>query len=86
MITTQSFWQLPAWSKLDKLDETRHAHFILEALQDTETGVMVEQDGSIIIHGDREGLLVYQPSLSLFLILCLYSAFMSILYPSSSTR
>lgn len=53
-----SFWDLPACSVLDTLNEKDHTDKIIEALGDRETGISFNDPEYITIYGKEEALLL----------------------------
>lgn len=71
---TSSFWKFPHDSKIDVLQEPQHTHLILAALRDRETSIELESDGTFILYGPQDGLLVVPQLITTRLLLYIYSA------------
>lgn len=71
-ILFRGFWKLPCCSKLNHLDERRHADIILRALADSETQVEHVNRTTYSLTGPSESLLLIPQSkvLQMVLFLC----------------
>jgi len=74
-----SFWNLPAWSKLDELKETNHMQHIVPALEDALTHVEEFEREEYILYGPEEALLFRPHGLIPRLAMTLYCNMMSLL-------
>lgn len=81
----KSFWDFPACSKIDILDENKHAHLILASLRDLSTGVEPVDHTTYTIYGANEALLVQTVSMPLRIALMVYGRVVSfVTHPTSS--
>ena len=75
-----SFWDFPACSKYDVLEERKHMRLITGALDDPLTGAELINNKDVVLYGPEEALLVRTRSFSLRIGLHLYAVFTSIVY------
>jgi len=75
-----SFWNFPMSCKYDVLEEQKHLHLIVGALADPLTGTEIVNNKDVVLYGPEEALLVRAKSFSLRIGICLYSAFIGIVY------
>lgn len=75
------FWDFPQSAKWDQLDEhnPRHAKLIINALEDTETGVECIDRETYSMYGEEEALLVRPKSVLLFICLDIYRGLCAIM-------
>lgn len=69
---TKQFWDFPHDSKLDVLQDPQHLHVMLKALNDEETDIQYNHDGTYTLYGRQEALLAVPKLLSTRLLLCFY--------------
>lgn len=69
---TKTFWHFNHDCKYDILSEPQHTHLILNALNDEETSIQYNNDGSYTLYGRQEALLAIPKLLSTRLLLCFY--------------
>lgn len=73
------FWKtLPAWSKLDELDEERHAHHLQNALSDPSTQIDKTERNTYILYGEDQALLLRPVNKVIKWGIELYVAFISL--------
>ena len=81
----KSFWDFPACSKIDVLDERKHSHLILAALRDNVTEAEAVDRTTYTIYGSNEALLVQTVSMPLRVALLVYGRVISFMtHPTSS--
>lgn len=68
------FWAFDHSCKWDILYEPQHTHLILEALSDRETHIQLGDDGTYILYGNKDALLVIPRFITTRLLLCFYRA------------
>lgn len=73
MLNSGSFWDLPACSKLETLEEHKHFDKLLCALNDPDTQIDKNSGPQLIIYGPEQALLVNLHSFPMKLIMSIYS-------------
>lgn len=77
---SNDFWKFGHDCKWDQLIEPQHTHLILKALNDEETSIQYNQDGSYTLYGKQEALLAIPKLLSTRLLFCFYGAIKALSY------
>lgn len=78
-MNTDSFWDFPHSAKYDEIREDRHMHLLWGALADPLTGIDKVDRETYILFGENEALLIRPKSLSVWVGLELYRAFLAVM-------
>lgn len=79
-------WVLPHCSKLDILEEPSHTHLILHFLGDAETEMEKLKDGSFILYGSQEAILVVPSKMTTLFMLELVFLVKTFFNPHATTQ